>query len=278
MQDIFFENIHTAMVNYPYMDFDSRNINYFSHFHEEIEIIEVISGEVVVTCENETFSAHTGDICIFMPGELHSFSSPKENKMYILKINCNNYVENIDFAMLRMSPVLIKSGNGLNTEIKQNINAMKDAAEMSAVGYSFLVNSISNKILYLILSGGRINKMNSERQKKNIVVLSILKKSNEYIQNHYKEEIILENVAKYCGYSKYYFSHFFREITGITFFAFLTHYRLEKSIPELLNSENNIADIAYSCGFSNVRSYNRAFKSSFGITPSEYKKENSRLF
>ena len=38
MQDIFFENFHTAMVNYPYMDFNSRNINYLSHFHEEIEI------------------------------------------------------------------------------------------------------------------------------------------------------------------------------------------------------------------------------------------------
>ena len=91
MQDIFFENFHTAMVNYPYMDFNSRNINYLSHFHEEIEIIEVVSGEVVILCESKTFYASAGDICIFMPGEVHGFSSVKENHLYILKINCKNF-------------------------------------------------------------------------------------------------------------------------------------------------------------------------------------------
>lgn len=67
MQDIFFENFHTAMVNYPYMDFNSRNINYLSHFHEEIEIIEVVSGEVVILCESKIF---------MLPPEIFAFLCP----------------------------------------------------------------------------------------------------------------------------------------------------------------------------------------------------------
>lgn len=47
---------------------------------------------------------------------------------------------------------------------------------------------------------------------------------------------------------------------------------MEKVISKLSNSDNKITDIAYNCGFSNVRSFKRAFKTIFGITPSEYKK------
>ena len=272
MQDIFFENFHTAMVNYPYMDFNSRNINYLSHFHEEIEIIEVVSGEVVILCESKTFYASAGDICIFMPGEVHGFSSVKDNHLYILKINCKQSVESIDFKSLRISPVVIKSNEPLNTELRLDIEQLKKEIEHQQTGYSYLVNSISNKILYQIIRCDRLHKLDSEKRKKNVTVLSVLKKSNEYIEKHYKEPISLSDIAVYCGFSKYYFAHYFHEITGQTFYVFLTLYRLEKAISELLNSDNKITDIAYNCGFSNVRSFNRTFKSTFGITPSEYKK------
>lgn len=38
MRDVFFESDHAAKINYPYTDFEWRNINFFSHFHEEIEL------------------------------------------------------------------------------------------------------------------------------------------------------------------------------------------------------------------------------------------------
>ena len=113
------------MVNYPYMDFNSKNINYLSHFHEEIEIIEVISGEVAILCESKTFRAVAGDICVFMPGEVHGFSSVKENHLYILKINCKQSVENIDFKSFRISPTVIKSNEPLNTKLRLDIKQLK---------------------------------------------------------------------------------------------------------------------------------------------------------
>lgn len=123
-----------------------------------------------------------------------------------------------------------------------------------------------------MIRSGRLHKLDNDKRKKNVTVLSILKKSNEYIAQHYKEPISLSDIAFYCGFSKYYFAHYFHEITGRTFYAFLTLYRLEKAIPELLNSDHKITDIADNCGFSNTRAFNRAFQSTFNMTPSEYKK------
>ncbi len=272
MNDIFFEKVNQARANYPYMDFSRQRLNYFSHFHEEIEIVAVLSGEVWVICEHEKFCASAGDICVFMPGEIHSFSSPEENRTYIIKINCNDSVEDIDFFSLRISPAVIKASTPLNSELMQSMKELKRAAESKQKGYSFLVSSISSKILYQIMRCDHIHKLNTEKRKKNITTLSILKKSSEYIENHYKDPFSLSEIAQYCGYSKYYFAHYFKEITGQTFYHYLTAYRIEQSIPELLNSESTVAAIAYHCGFLNVRSYNRAFKSIMGAAPSEYKK------
>lgn len=271
MSEIFFEKVNQAIMNYPYMDFDRRRLNYFSHFHEEIEIVSVVSGVVSIMCDNKEFCASAGDICIFMPGEIHSFSSVEENHTYVIKISCNDLVEDIDFYSLRISPAVIKASTKFNDELMQSIKSLKCASENRENGYSFLVRSISCKIVYQIMRCDKINKLNTEKRKKNITTLSILKKSGEYIEKHYKDSFSLSDIAQYCGYSKYYFAHYFKEITGQTFYHYLTAYRIEQSIPELLNSENTISSIAYNCGFWEVRSFNRAFKSIMGMTPSEYR-------
>ncbi len=59
---------------------------------------------------------------------------------------------------------------------------------------------------------------------------------------------------------------------GTTFFDYLTLFRLEKALPQLTYTKKTVAEIAYDCGFSNLRSFNRAFKRHIALTPSEYRK------
>ena len=74
MRDVFFESDHAAKINYPYTDFEWRNINFFSHFHEEIELAAIVSGSVSITDDERALSVRSGDICVFMPGEISIFS------------------------------------------------------------------------------------------------------------------------------------------------------------------------------------------------------------
>ena len=83
---------------------------------------------------------------------------------------------------------------------------------------------------------------------------------------------LLAEAAGYCGFSKYYFAHYFKEITGLTFYEYLTGYRMQMAVAALQNSETGISEIALNCGFSNVRSFNLVFKAAFGTTPSKYRK------
>lgn len=85
MEQVYFEDIHCAGEFYPYLDFSMENINYIAHFHEEIEIIYVMTGALRVYTESQELQLSKGDICFFMPGEIHSFQSSEQNHIYIIK-------------------------------------------------------------------------------------------------------------------------------------------------------------------------------------------------
>ena len=57
MKDFYFEDIHRASEQYPYLDFSMQNIHYVAHFHEEIELVYVYSGEVEICAEENEWIA-----------------------------------------------------------------------------------------------------------------------------------------------------------------------------------------------------------------------------
>lgn len=64
-------------------------------------------------------------------------------------------------------------------------------------------------------------------------------------------------------------------LTGLTPRDYIRQKRLSKASLLIRNKELNFSEIAYSVGFSAPSNFNRAFKSFFGVSPSEYRKRNS---
>lgn len=270
MHGIFFEDFHSATKDFPYFDSEMRNINYLSHFHEEIEIIYVLDGEVNITAESGLFTARQGDIAIFMPFEIHSFSSMVENHLYVMKLNCSNSVERTDFSKLRFKSNLASSSTSLCKAVSSLMDTVCKEIREKKPGYAYACNSLSNMIICEIMRSENLTKADASLSKKHLNALTLLENVNNYIEEHYKEPVSLRDAAKFCNFSEYYFAHFFKETTGLTFFDFLTSYRLEKAVGLLRYSNKNITETAFECGFSNTRAFNRAFKTKFNITPSEY--------
>jgi two-component system response regulator YesN len=114
-----------------------------------------------------------------------------------------------------------------------------------------------------------VNQINSVREKK---VNSIIDKANKYIENHYAEEITLDDVAKEVNLSSYYFSRFYKEESGINFSDKLVNVRIEKA-KELLKKEDlSIKDVCFMVGYMEPNYFSKIFKKITGYTASEYKK------
>ncbi|WP_426452742.1 response regulator [Paenibacillus sp. S-38] len=95
-----------------------------------------------------------------------------------------------------------------------------------------------------------------------------------YIREHYAEPITLSGAAERVYLNPSYLSTLFKTRTGVSFIEYLTNLRVEEAKKRLLYSPEKIASIAEASGFSNIRHFNRVFKSATGHTPLEFRKEH----
>jgi len=101
-----------------------------------------------------------------------------------------------------------------------------------------------------------------------------IEKAKEYIKEHYKNDISLEEVSRKVDISLYYFSKLFKDVVGENFIDYLTRIRIE-SAKELLQSGISIKEVAIEVGYRDSNYFSRLFKKCVGITPTEFKERNS---
>ena len=88
----------------------------------------------------------------------------------------------------------------------------------------------------------------------------------------YQEHISLSLLADELGLSEAYLSRYFKAKVGETFLRYLTLYRLEKSLSDLLQKpKKTISDIALDHGFPSVKAFNMAFRREYDCTPTVFR-------
>ncbi|WP_374706310.1 helix-turn-helix domain-containing protein [Paenibacillus sp. J22TS3] len=91
----------------------------------------------------------------------------------------------------------------------------------------------------------------------------------DWIEDHLKDHFSLDELSNYMGYSPYYCSFKFHQVTGISIRRYILLRRLYLSIEDL-EQDRKIIDIAFEYDYSSQEAYSRAFKAVFGINPREY--------
>lgn len=99
----------------------------------------------------------------------------------------------------------------------------------------------------------------------------IVNEIDRCILNHNDEALMLENLSLQLGYSKFYTTRKFKEITGMSFRDYLRMRRLAFALKEVRDSDRHILDIAVDYGFSSHEAFTRAFKRMYGSTPHAYR-------
>ena len=79
-------------------------------------------------------------------------------------------------------------------------------------------------------------------------------------------------MAKELNINKYYLSHIFSEKINISFPDFINSLRVEEAMKLLNETKLSVTQVCEASGFSNPRTFNRAFKKANGQSPREYRK------
>lgn len=91
------------------------------------------------------------------------------------------------------------------------------------------------------------------------------------IRSHDDAALTLRSLSRTLGYSEYYTTRKFREISGMQLRDYLRRRRLAFALREVRDSERSLLGIALDYGFSSHEAFTRAFKDAYGVTPSAYR-------
>ena len=93
------------------------------------------------------------------------------------------------------------------------------------------------------------------------------------IKNYNDEALTLRFLSRKLGYSEFYTTRKFKEISGMQFRDYLRQRKLAFALREVRDSDKSLLDIAFDYGFSSHEAFTRAFKGTYGVTPNEYRKK-----
>ena len=98
----------------------------------------------------------------------------------------------------------------------------------------------------------------------------------DYVDEHYKEPITLQQGAGLLALNPEYFSRFFKKYMGVTFMDYVYAIRLKAAAHEILNTDVTIQTIMENNGFTNPKHFNKIFFEKYGVTASVFRKNRHK--
>ncbi|MDM0945028.1 AraC family transcriptional regulator [Clostridium perfringens] len=104
---------------------------------------------------------------------------------------------------------------------------------------------------------------------------SIANKVIKIIKNEYSSELSLDYIADKVNFTPTYLSYVFKKETGSNIVKYITDFRMNKAKEFLEEGNMKIVQVGKACGYENQSYFNRIFKNYFGVTPNQFKRNNS---
>jgi AraC-like DNA-binding protein len=102
-----------------------------------------------------------------------------------------------------------------------------------------------------------------------------LRRSLDYIEENLSGKLRLEDISRIACLSKYHYHRLFRKLNGEPLMKYITRRRMARAASELVRTDARILDIAVKYQFSSQEAFTRAFKSLYGLSPGEYRKQQT---
>lgn len=164
------------------------------------------------------------------------------------------------------------TGNSNNTTISNETNTVTPRAKKSCklTYYSLLFPFLD--ILFCNYSTliSEEEAINSQKYMERLACIA------DYVDEHYKEPITLQQGAGLLALNPEYFSRFFKKYMGVTFMDYVYAIRLKAAAHEILNTDLTIQTIMENNGFTNPKHFNKIFFEKYGVTASVFRKNRHK--
>lgn len=235
-----------------------RDNQFGPHFHHSVELAYVLEGEICATLNGETVPVGAGSMLALSTYVVHSFDTPRASHIIVATIPLT-VVPQLQQTLLTQafeSPVCPDDAEGtLRRLMEMLVRHQGNAAVAKGVCYT---------LLGLLME--RVGMVPARTQPRAAFIRDVL----AYLQAHHTEMLSAGQVAAHFGYSRSRFSHLFQAQLGVTLMAYVGAIRCRRAAQLLAETEMPVAEVAMAVGFESLRTFYRAFKGQYNMTPNQY--------
>ena len=274
-----YENISFPVACY---EDDMQIISVPLHWHDEFEYIIAVKGKVTVNLNTDQLTLCHGDALFINSGCLHSVESVTEETslLHSLVIQTGLIGGNTESIIYQKTilPFLSASApaylllsadqQACADEVTGFMHSAWKAVTEETYDYENEARYLISKALHILADNMPVGAKSSSQKN---ILLSRMKVSLSYIEEHYMEDLGNQDLMLLCHCSESALLRSFRQTTGTTPAQYLLRFRIEKAIDMLLNTELKSCEIAAACGFRDNSYFTRIFKRFTGKTPLRYR-------
>lgn len=261
-------------LDYHYIDAEHPRYEMPYHWHEELEFLRVMSGQLTLSIDGQTWTLHAGDALCIGPGHLHG--GHPENCVYECAVfnlrhllptaaHCRPLIGDVQSGKVDIQPDLpLRS-----PDAAQAMQGMFDALRNQTPGWSLTTLGCILCFLGEAYATAAYVQHDAPQDREANSVLK-LKKVFELIESRLDDPPTLAEMSACAGMSPKYFCRFFRTATRYTPIAYIGYLRIEQACREMAATDKNVTEIAMDLGYGDVNYFIRCFRKYKGVTPRQY--------
>lgn len=236
-----------------------------AHTHRHTEFVYIKNGKSIAYADSESCELSRDDFFIAFPNQVHRFDTIEDEQYDLFIVNPELVPELAAF----FNNVVPKNNVIHNvSDNKPLYDAIMSLIETSTLEDSELKGTILKGRL-LVLFGILFTVMSVVPYKKGDG--NTLRTIVNYCSNHFTENLTLAMLEEELHVSKHYISHLFGDKLNIGFNDYINTLRVTYASRLLRETNDSIINISESSGFNSLRTFNRAFKKHFSVSPREYR-------
>lgn len=254
--------------------------DYPAHWHRKFEIILPVTESYAAIIDNHRYEMQPGEVLVIPSGVVHEILAPPEGTRYIFLVDHEvvdmadglSAMQHFFYPCVHLRPET--DGKILDTAVDYLLHAVTEHDKRGIMEPAAICAWIDLFLIHVArwLVERQETDESDRRQHMNETLLDVY----AYITEHCSEQLTLDGIAAYSGYSKYHFARIFSEYTGMSFYEFFLRQRVMLCRQLLSEADLTMTEVASRAGFGSIATFNRVFKQYEGVTPTQYRTMRQR--
>ena len=248
----------------------SQEWNSTLHTHNCSELFFITGGHGVFRVQDREFPTAVNDVVVVNTKVPHTEQSQTDSPMSYIVLG----VEHLE-AVADIGGCTMVHLQGRHSQLNACLQLMLQEAREQGEGWEQVCQNLLEITLWWLARRDDFS-FNSTPLPRGSKANRECELVRRYIDNHFKENLRLDELAALAHLNKYYLSHAFQKEFGTSPISYLISRRIQESRYLLTDTDHSLSQIAHILGFSSLSYFSQSFRRLEGISPMEYRRQYRR--